>query len=184
MIKKERSPVNIRLLLIVIGVTGILLSNQQSGFTAVQHGIAVIIFIVQLTVLEMLLRESDIFRTVYFRLIQICISIYIIGALCRIMHWQGADLLLSISLFSVAGIYFLRMINKSSIRFIDISKWLWVTAACLSAVFNILHKSYALLFGWANLVLFILMFILFIIAPSAEKSEEQEYEELPIDQID
>ncbi len=178
--KSRYAPFSIRLILILIGISGILLS----WFTHTWEVITMVIFIAQLVCLELMLKESTIFLTVYFRLISICISIYIVGALLKILHWEGGDLLLLISLAGIALVYMLRTITKKGIQFLDILKAAWVAVACANTIFRIFHWQYAELLAYLNLGLFIAMFVFFLITPEQTRKEDLPYREKPIDQID
>ncbi len=178
--KSRYAPYSIRLILILIGMSGILLS----WFTHTWEVITMVIFIAQLVCLELMLKESTIFLTIYFRLISICIAIYLVGALLKILPYDGGDWLLLISLTSIALIYTIRTSTKRGIQILDILKAGWVIVACANTIFRILHWQYANLLSYLNLGLFVAMFVFFLITPEQLRKEDLPYRDKPIDQVD
>ena len=173
------TPYRVRFLLIVIGMSGILLSRLTNSWNV--YGI--IFIIVELVCLELILRESTLFLTIYFRLISVCVSVYLVGALFKILHWEGGDLLLLFSLSGVAVIYLIRTINKRKLIVLDFVKCAWVIAACANTIIRLLHWPYSVISGYATVALFIAMFILFFLSPNQPRQEDIPYEEKPLDQI-
>ncbi len=96
----------IRLLLIIVGISGILLSSINRNYSGNLHAISIIIFIAQLVIIEMMLRESDIYKTIYYRLFNISMAIYFVAVLFKILDNAGADMMLLIALSSISLIYF------------------------------------------------------------------------------
>ncbi len=187
--QKNNAAYSIRLILIVIGISGILLTNFNRSYSGNLHAISIIFLIVQLIIMEIMLRESDIYSTNYFRIINLGIAIYIVGALFKILHFDGADLLLLTSLSSVGLTYFIRTANKKNINLLDISKCVWIMIACANTIFNLLHWMYADILAWINLFSFGAMAILFFISTPKKRSPQftkQKYfdiEDKPIDQV-
>ncbi len=173
------TPYRVRFLLIVIGLSGILLSR----FTDTWNVYGIIFFIVELVCLELILKESTIFLTIYFRLISISISFYLVGALFKILHWEGGDMLLLLSLSGVVVIYCIRTINKRKKILLDFVKCGWVLFAAATTIFRLFHWPYAELSGYITVALFIAMFILFLLSPDQQRPEDIPYEEKPLDQI-
>jgi hypothetical protein len=168
----------IRLILIIVGVVGILLNRSGDAITT-------ILFIVQLVALDLMLRESKIYYTVYYRAILISMFFYITGALLKIMHWQGSDLLLIISFTAVALAYLLRTINKKNKILLDYVKCAWVVSVCTTAYLTLMHLPYSDIGNYVNLGLFGVMLLLFFISPPATTNQTPIDEgERPFDMVD
>lgn len=143
----------------------------------------VIFFIIELVCLELILKESTIFHTVYFRLIYVCVSVYLIGATFKIMHWFGGDEILLISISGIALVYLVRTIYKRTHILLDYIKCAWVMCAALSSLIHLFHWPYGEITGYFTLGLFVLMFILFLLTPENPSKDDYTYEDKPIDQI-
>lgn len=172
----------VRLVLIIIGISGILLRNSL----ALNDMITNVLFIIQLVALDVILRESNFFITNYYRIVMVCLSIYIVGTLFKIMHWFGADQLLIVATAGVVITYITRTINKTKINILDIVKCGWVVSVCFTSIARLLHLQYAIFGSYINLSLFALMLLLFFLAPVKEQVaiEKEGPEELPFDQVD
>lgn len=103
--------------------------------TSVGHGIA------QLLGIFMLLRNGTLKRTVYFRIIKVCIGLTLIGVLLVIRHLPGAYLLLFISLISIALTYLVWFFAKTKKGHLDILKLLWVLAAFIGTPLVMQHTA-------------------------------------------
>lgn len=180
MTQKYYPATTIRLILIIIGISGILLRNMVGS----NDTVTTILFIIQLVALDAILKESDIFTTIYFRVIQVAISIYIIGSLCKIMHWPGADFLLIAAISLVVIIYIVRTVNKKQINILDITKCCWVISVCFTAIASLLHLPLANVGSYINLGLFGAMLLLFFLSPVKESREEKKHYDTPLDQVD
>ena len=113
MAQKSYPVTTYRFILLIIGLTGLLMR----GLLGETNVVTIILFIIQLVALDLILKESNIFSTVYYRFILICISFYIVGALFIIMHWQGGIMLLTVAVSGVVITYITRTIHKSPIHF-------------------------------------------------------------------
>jgi len=167
----------IRLILIIVGVVFILLNRSGEAITT-------ILFIIQLVALELMLRESKIYFTYYYRAILISMFFYIIGALFRILHWEGQALFLNISFAGVALTYLLRTINKSHKILLDYIKCAWVVSVCITASLTVMGRPYSDVGNYVNLGLFGLMLLLFFISPNGSKRTEIPEPDRPFDMID
>ncbi|HRG84328.1 MAG TPA: hypothetical protein PLU02_01450 [Chitinophagales bacterium] len=181
MTQKSYPVTNYRLILLIIGITGLLMR----GFLGETDVVTIILFIIQLVALDLILKESNIFSTVYYRFIQICISIYIIGALFIIMHWEGGSLLLTAAVSGVVVTYIIRTINKSPINILDIVKCAWVISVCFTTIAKLMHLRYADIGNYINLGLFGVMLLLFFLSPvKPAPKHNNSHNELPLDQVD
>ncbi len=167
----------IRLILIIVGVIGILLNRSGDAITT-------ILFIIQLVALDLMLRESTIYCTQYYRAILIAMFFYIIGALFRILHWEGQELFLIIAFTGVALAYVLRTINKKQKVLLDYIKCTWVISVCTTAFLTIMHQPYSDIGNYVNLGLFGVMLLLFFISPTGTTREEIPQPDRPFDMID
>jgi hypothetical protein len=170
-----------------MGIIGILTILTDSIF-GMTNWVSVIILIIQFVALDLIFRESSLFTTNYFRLIQICISIYIIGLLFKIMHWQGSDILLIIPAAGIAIIYIVRTFNKKDYVALDFAKCAWVISMCFSGIAQVLHLPFADAGAYINLGLFVLMLLLFLTAPADKRNEyvrvhEPASEDVPLDRV-
>jgi hypothetical protein len=168
----------------IIGISTILM-NTIYGMT---DWVSVIILIIQFVALDLIFRESSLFTTNYFRLIQICISIYIIGLMFKILHWEGSDYLLVVPVAGIAIIYFLRTFNKKEYVALDFAKCAWVISVCFSRIAQVLSLPFADAGVYINLGLFVLMLLLFLTAPPDKRNEyvrvqEHPSEDTPLDRV-
>jgi hypothetical protein len=83
----------------------------------------------QLLGLIMLILNGSIMNTIYWKIIQFCLGIAIIGVLFKIQHWVGSNIIITISFISIVITYAIRFINKPHKGHLDILKVLYVTAA-------------------------------------------------------
>lgn len=177
MAQKYYPATTVRLVLIILGIVGFLLiRNNGTLYT--------LLFIIQLVALDLIFRESKIFYTPYYRGILISIFFYIVGALFKIMHYEGGDLMLTISFAGVALAYSLRTINKTNKTLLDYTKGLWVFSACATAFLTTMHWPYSLIGNYINLGLFAGMLILFFVSPPPTSKFEEQPSEQPFDMID
>ncbi|MFI5171799.1 MAG: hypothetical protein ACHQFW_05380 [Chitinophagales bacterium] len=182
--QQKLNPWPIRFILILIGISGILLSKLYVHYSGNGYAIYIIVLIAQLLILDMMMKESDIYMTIYLRLIYICIAIYIVGACFKILHISGSDPLLLVSLSLIGLIYIVRTFNKRNIKLLDISKCLWVVFAISTPLFNLFHWQYGDIVGWANLISFFIMAGLFFLSPIKQKAEKQYKTNEQFDQVE
>ena len=95
--------------------------------------------IVNLLGLIMLVKNSSLTKTIYFRYISFLIAIVIVGAMFKIMHWPGSAIILTIGLIGIPSVYLFRFIKKPIKRQLDIMKLVWVITAYITALGVTLH---------------------------------------------
>lgn len=146
-----------------------------------------VLIIVQLVTLELILRESTIFRTPYFRYLYFVISVMIIGAMLTILHWPMGREVTFIGLAGAMVIYTIRTYKKPYKGLLDFAKWIWVSLNCIAGILNLQHAIYADLASYLATGAFFIMMLVFFISPkSAGMPEEKKYnseEEIPLDQL-
>lgn len=104
---------------------------------------ALSVAIVQLAAVYFIIRSGTLLTTrPYAQIVSMLIALLLVGMLFKILHWEGANLLLMISLLSFPLLYTVRFILKSTHNLLDIAKFLWVLAAFASILFNISHWKY------------------------------------------
>ena len=117
------------------GIIALMLSYVETGYLFLSFGLS----IVNLLGFIMLVRNSSLTKTTYFRFISIFIAIVIVGAMFKIMHWPGSAIMLTIGLMGIPSIYTFRFINKSVKRQLDIMKLIWVLTTYITALGVIMH---------------------------------------------
>ncbi|RAW02912.1 GldL-related protein [Pseudochryseolinea flava] len=70
----------------------------------------------------MMLKNSALRKSKFFRYMQLCFTALIIGVLFKILHLTGADQILVISLFSVGVVYTIYFFSKSEKNTLDYLK--------------------------------------------------------------
>lgn len=149
------------ILSLLLAATGLLMmlleSTGNTGELLLNAGLGV----GQILGMLLLLQNGNIQGTVYFRIIRFCMGLILLGAMFKIMHWPGANLILLLSMFGVAityGIWFLRKKQKGRLDFL---KLVWVLSAFIGTVLVILHwvkpgiTYIAYGFFWLSLVDFV-----------------------------
>ena len=133
--------------IIILSLTGTVLGLIlfQIGTTAVFGYSFMMISLIlgQIAGICLFLMESRIFRTLYFRLILIGISLFIIGTLFRIQHWVGTSVIILISFLIISVTYIFRFIAKKPKSIVDFIKVIWITLALLSYYFRLRHWYFA-----------------------------------------
>ena len=143
-----------------------------------------IVLIVQLLVLDMLLKESSIFNTSYFRIFYVLTSIWLLGTVCIFMHWPMGSELVVISNCIGVVVYTFRTMRKPAIQFLDAAKWIWVVSIALSTVFFNSQLSQPELMSYLPIAgFFLLMLAFFLSAGSFASDAEVQQEDKPIDQL-
>jgi len=182
--RPRSAPVNISILLLLAGLSFVLLLNYNHFYSSTWFVIGVIATILQLVGLNMILKESTLLFTNYFRFISLCFAVYIVGALFKIMHWYGSDQLLLFSIAGVGIIYFFRTINKKPKYLLDVIKCVWVMMECVSSLATILHQPNADILSITSFTLFIILCGIFILYPQQRHVLPESFEEKPLDQVD
>ena len=178
--RSSYSSSGIRLLLLLGGATVVLLGRDVFMY----QSWSVILLIVQLLVLDMMLKESNIFETPYFRFFYILTGIWFIGALFILMHWPGGNALITMSMVGGAAVYSVRAAKKPTLRFLDFAKWIWVVSIAVSAAFSLWKLPYADILTFLPTGAFFLLMLAYFLAPKDRtREEETEPEDKPIDQL-
>lgn len=93
-------------------------------------------------------------------LLRICISILLLGALFKIMHWPNANQLLVISITCILILYPIRFLFKQQKVFMDYVKLILVVTWCLNYLTKVLHiYQFPLFFNIILILAFIWWFI-------------------------
>lgn len=89
-------------------------------------GLESLLSIIQFSGILFLLYNGTFIKTKYFNYAKIFISIMIISALFRIMHWEGFQVLSLISITGVIVVYYLSFSKKPIKKILDYLKLFWV----------------------------------------------------------
>ena len=79
--------------------------------------------------------------TWYFRLGLLLGSLLLVGALFKLLHWAGADVLLLVSLGGLALTYAMRFARKQAKSQFDVLKLVLVLGSCGSTLLLLLHLA-------------------------------------------
>jgi hypothetical protein len=94
--------------------------------------------------LLLLALNSDILKTIYFKLILLAMAIVILGEVFYLLHWPGSYALIISGAAGVITTYGIRFYLKQGKKRLDILKFLWVLttyiAVCL-IILNIIPKE-------------------------------------------
>lgn len=116
-----------------------------------------------LTGLYLMLLNGSFIQTRWFNLVRLAISLLLIGALFKIMHWPGADILIISSALVLIIAYLSHFFYKPRKMPIDYGKLLIVLIQPILKVFMALHvytPAPELLDAWNMLlILFILYYV-------------------------
>jgi len=93
----------------------------------------------QLVGLIMMVRNGTLMNTTYWKFINFCIGITIVGALFKIQHWPGSNIILLAASIGITITYAIRFFIKTKKEHLDILKFTWVTTSYSSSVLVILH---------------------------------------------
>jgi hypothetical protein len=97
----------------------------------------------QLTGLILYLSKSNIFKSVFFKIIIIGIAVFIIGVLFKIQHWVGSSIIILSSLVIIFLTYLVRFLSKSNKLLVDYVKVIWLLFAFSAYYFRIMHWHFA-----------------------------------------
>ena len=122
-------------LVALVGLFTLMITYFESGWIFLSSGLSIVNFLGFI----MLLKNSSLTQTIYFRYVSIFIAIIIFGSMFKIMHWPGSAIILTIGLIGVPIIYLIRFINKPIKNQIDIIKLAWVVIAYITALGVIMH---------------------------------------------
>lgn len=182
--KRNNLTGTIRLYIILYGVL-LFLFARLSGSLELWW---IILTIVQLVVLDQLLQESNIFQSPIIRLFYISGSILLVGALFILLHFPNGHIIASAAHVSVAALYTYRTLQKQPIKFLDITKWLWLTLTQASTIFTLWRLPYAQLLAYFGIGSFFLMMLAFFIsdksmAPAHVPHQDTPDEDTLLDQL-
>ncbi len=119
------------------------------------------LYIAQLLGIFMLIMNSQIQKTVYWKVILFCLVVSLIGGMLKILHLEYANEILLLGMLGIVTTYIVRFIYKKNKGLLDILKLLWVMAAYTIGFLILLHYLSKDYFGVAS-VLFWLMIIYFV----------------------
>ncbi len=130
---------------IVLIITGLLLAAYgyynvtQNGvvksYTLIDAGL----WISEIAGLFMLVLNGTFIKTRYFKLAKLGIAIILIGALFKILHWSGRDLVFIIGFAEIAIVYIISFIHKPIKKRLDYLKLIWVITAITVRAMKFLH---------------------------------------------
>jgi hypothetical protein len=135
-------PENLRLLavLLIVYALGTAASEMQwPHFTS----FGLVLGLARIFIIYIIARNGTTLNARPFaQLISLLISIGIIGALFKILHWEGANTILLAAFFGIPALYTVRFILRPTHRLTDFLKWLWVLAEGAAIAFRTLHWKY------------------------------------------
>lgn len=177
--QKKRNPahINIRLLIILYGGLLLLFARLSDSLELWW----IFLTIVQLVVLDLLLRESNIFQSPLIRYFYFSASILLIGAVFILLHYPYGHVIATVAHISVAILYTWRTVLKKPISFLDFTKWLWLVLSQTSTILTLWRMPYAQLAAYFGIGSFFLMMLAFFIS---DKSFSPEVEDTPVESED
>lgn len=89
--------------------------------------------------LYLLFYNSSIRQTIFWRILNVCIAILLVGAWMKIIHLPTADIVVTIALSSISITYIMRFIKKEKKSHLDILKLFWILSAFIIANLIFLH---------------------------------------------
>ncbi|MDB5228664.1 MAG: hypothetical protein JWN78_2857 [Bacteroidota bacterium] len=98
--------------------------------------------------LYLLFINSTIRKTIYWRIICVCIAMLLIGLWMKILHLSIADTLIIFALSTIGIVYLIRFIKKDKKTHLDYLKIVWILSSCLIADLTLLHiltKEYGII---------------------------------------
>lgn len=117
---------------------GFLIAIAEFIFTEFENWTYFGLWISEFTGFVMLLINGTFIKTKHFKMLKLSISIIILGALFKLMHWPHHGTLLIIGFVSVIGVYILSFINKPLKKRLDITKLFWVIVAYSGGLLSLL----------------------------------------------
>ena len=124
--------------LVLAGVEWLMI-RLDLALQAGEHLIEIGVNAAHLLAIYLLFKNSSIRQTRYWRIILICFSLLLLGALFKIMHWPGAGMLLSLGSISIAVTYVIRYLFRSYKGLLETLKMLWVVTAFTNSLTRIMH---------------------------------------------
>jgi hypothetical protein len=104
---------------------GYLLSASQSLFL--------------LTGIYLLVKNGTFIRTRGFRWLGISIALVLVGAMFKLMHWKGADLMIGSGLASVGALYLVHFVKKPGKAIADAGKLAFLLTFLAGKYFRLMH---------------------------------------------
>ena len=152
--------------LVLISFFGIILANISAEIETVELGWNIFDYgriIAEIFSLIFLLLNGTFIKTKYFKWTKGIISIIIIGALLKIMHWtKYGNHIIIVGLIGIAFCYFLHFSKKPIKKRLDYLKILWVLVSYSLKILTSLDliNSYFTLIGSVILLLTVIEFAL------------------------
>lgn len=152
---------------LIAGFIGLLMEYTMPSTTS---GLLLMGFeLASITALIMLIQNGRFIHTKYFRGVQLCISVLIIGALFRLMHWPFGSIIASSGMLAIIFIYSFWFSKKRNKTLLDILKVIWVILAYgfgAGAMFHLIPRNWL----WIPQILLWIVFILY----TAEEYRKQQ----------
>lgn len=122
-------------------------------------------FLAKVLMIIMLLAHGTFYGSRSFQLVFISIGVLILGALFKILHIVGADMMLSLGAFMIPIVYLIYFVRKESRRVIDYFKLMTVAFTFIPMPFLFLHvveKDVADYYSIAGDILILIVFLHFV----------------------
>ncbi len=150
------------LIVLIIGVIGeVLLYFNVHEFDSLQR---IISAFGRLAAIIFLVKEGSFIKSKILITIQgIFIFIFLVGMLFKILHWEGADLLLMIGLIGIPVVYLIHFLRKKNKGITDYLKAVWLGVFSTGLLFTILHWPYANLLIQIQAILFLTLFVMYVV---------------------
>jgi hypothetical protein len=84
--------------------------------------------------------------------LRFAIALLIAGALFKIMHWPGANVMMLVAYAVIPPLYIVRYFKKTEKKLIDHVKLLLVFSWCLASAFRVFHWPYGDIFSIVALI--------------------------------
>jgi hypothetical protein len=135
-----RTIIKFSIILAILGlILFLIMPNSAFGYSLMM----ISLILGQITGVTIFLIESKIYKTRFFRFIQIGIVSFIVGTLFRIQHWVGTSIIILISFLLIGLTYISWFISKKLKSFIDFIKVVWLILALIAYYFKIKHWYFA-----------------------------------------
>ncbi len=180
--RQQYPAINTRLLIFLYGAFALTFGYWLETIEAW----SMIILIVQLVVLDMLLKESTIFQTPLIRIFYGLTSLVIVGSMFILLHFPYGHLIVSIGLGGMALVYTYRVAKKHPMSSLDISKWLWFVTSQTSTIFILWRLPYSRMSAYISLGAFFLMMLAFFLSPRTapqHTAQQTDSDEQLLDQL-
>lgn len=138
----------------LIGLFTSMITNFESGEIMLSLGFSA----VNILGTAMLIKNSTLTKTIYFKYISILIGIVFFGVMFKIMHWPDSSIMLAIGLLGIPSVYVFRFIYKQIKTQLDIMKLIWVITAYTIVFGIIMHWLPRYMSYLPNLMLLLIIF--------------------------